>query len=192
MNTDPHRCQWVGSHPLEIAYHDTEWGVPVHDDRTLFEFLILEGAQAGLNWLTVLKKRESYREAFAGFDPAAVARFGDADVEALLQNPGIIRNRLKVRSAIGNAQAFLEVQEEYDSFDAYVWHFVEGAPVVNRWRSLAELPAQTPASQRMSKDLKKRGFNFVGPTICYAFMEAVGMVNDHTVDCFRYREVEGF
>ncbi len=186
---NPHRCAWVGSHPLEIAYHDTEWGVPVHDDRTLFEFLILEGAQAGLNWLTVLKKRESYREAFAGFDPAAVARFGDADVEALLQNPGIIRNRLKVRSAIGNAQAFLEVQQEYDSFDAYVWQFVEGAPVVNRWQSLAEIPAQTPASVRMSKALKKRGFNFVGPTICYAFMEAVGMVNDHKVDCFRYREV---
>ncbi len=181
------RCEWVGRHPLEIAYHDTEWGVPVHDDRVLFEFLILEGAQAGLNWLTVLKKREGYRAAFAGFDPAAVARFGDADVAALLENPGIVRNRLKVESAIKNARGFLKIQEEYGSFDAYVWRFVEGAPVVNRWRTLAELPAQTPASERMSKDLKKRGFNFVGPTICYAFMQAVGMVNDHTVDCFRYR-----
>ena len=183
------RCQWVGSHPLEIAYHDAEWGVPVHDDRVLFEFLILEGAQAGLNWLTVLKKRESYREAFAGFDPAAVARFDEAKEAALLQNPGIVRNRLKVRSAIQNAQGFLKVQEEYGSFDAFIWQFVEGTPVVNHWRTLAELPAQTPASVQMSKALKKRGFNFVGPTICYAFMQAVGMVNDHTVDCFRYRMV---
>jgi len=187
MKTDPQRCAWVGSHPLEIAYHDAEWGVPVHDDRVLFEFLILEGAQAGLNWLTVLKKREHYREAFAGFDPAAVARFGEAETAALLQNPGIVRNRLKVASAIRNAQGFLTVQEEFGSFDAYVWRFVDGAPVVNRWRSMAELPAQTPASERLSKDLKKRGFNFVGPTICYAFMQAVGMVNDHTVDCFRYQ-----
>ncbi len=191
MDMDQQRCQWVGSHPLEIVYHDTDWGVPVHDDRRLFEMLILEGAQAGLNWLTVLKKRESYREAFAGFDPAEVARFDEARVEALLGNPGIVRNRLKVRSAIQNARAFLKVQEEYGTFDAYVWPFVEGAPKVNRWRSLTEIPAQTPESERMSKDLKKRGFNFVGPTICYAFMQAVGLVNDHTVDCYRYHEVQG-
>lgn len=192
MDADKQRCEWVGSHPLEIVYHDTEWGVPVHDDRRLFELLILEGAQAGLNWLTVLKKRESYREAFAGFDPVKIARFDEARVEELLRNPGIIRNRLKVRSAIQNAQAFLTVQEEYGTFDAYVWRFVEGAPTVNTWRSMVEIPAQTPASERMSKALKKRGFNFVGPTICYAFMQAVGLVNDHTVDCFRYHEVVGF
>lgn len=191
MGTDKHRCEWVGSHPLEVAYHDTEWGVPVHDDRRLFESLILEGAQAGLSWSTVLKKRENYREAFARFDPATIARFDEAKVEALLQNPGIIRNRLKVRSAIQNARAFLTVQEEYGSFDAYIWRFVEGAPTVNAWRSLGEIPAKTPAAEQMSKALKKRGFNFVGPTICYAFMQAVGMVNDHTVDCFRYREVTG-
>ncbi len=191
MNLDQQRCQWVGSHPLEIVYHDTDWGVPVHDDRRLFEMLILEGAQAGLNWLTVLKKRESYREAFAGFDPAEVARFDEARVEALLGNPGIVRNRLKVRSAIQNARAFLKIQEDYGTFDAYVWRFVEGAPKVNRWRSMAEIPAQAPESERMSKDLKKRGFNFVGPTICYAFMQAVGLVNDHTVDCYRYHEVQG-
>ena len=191
MDMDQQRCQWVGSHPLEIAYHDTEWGVPVHDDRRLYESLILEGAQAGLSWLTVLKKRESYREAFAGFDPAEVARFDEARVATLLGNPGIIRNRLKVRSAIQNAQAFLKIQEDDGTFDAYVWRFVEGVPKVNRWRSLTEIPAQTPESERMSKDLKKRGFNFVGPTICYAFMQAVGLVNDHTVDCYRYHEVQG-
>ncbi len=191
MDADKRRCEWVGSHPLEIVYHDTDWGVPVHDDRRLFEMLILEGAQAGLNWLTVLKKRESYREAFAGFDPAEVARFDEARVEALLGNPGIVRNRLKVRSAIQNARAFLKIQEDYGTFDAYVWRFVEGVPKVNRWRSMAEIPAQTPESERMSKDLKKRGFNFVGPTICYAFMQAVGLVNDHTVDCYRYHEVQG-
>ncbi len=189
---DKRRCEWVGSHPLEIVYHDTEWGVPVHDDRRLFELLILEGAQAGLNWLTVLKKRESYREAFAGFDPVKIARFDEATVAELLRNPGIIRNRLKVRSAIQNAQAFLTVQEEYGTFDAYLWRFVESTPTVNTWRSMAEIPAQTPASERMSKALKKRGFNFVGPTICYAFMQAVGLVNDHTVDCFRYQEVGRF
>ena len=189
MDVDQRRCEWVGNHPLEIAYHDTEWGAPVHDDRRLFESLILEGAQAGLNWLTVLKKREGYREAFAGFDPEKIARFDEAKVEELLGNPGIVRNRLKVQSAIRNARAFLTVQAEYGTFDAYLWRFVEGAPTVNRWQSLSEIPAQTPASERMSKDLKKRGFNFVGPTICYAFMQSVGMVNDHTVDCFRYREV---
>ncbi len=191
MDMDQQRCEWVGSHPLEIVYHDTEWGIPVHDDRRLFELLILEGAQAGLNWLTVLKKRESYREAFAGFDPAEVARFDEARVEALLRNPGIVRNRLKVRSVIRNARAFLKIQQDYGTFDAYVWPFVEGVPKVNRWRSLTEIPAQTPESERMSKDLQKRGFNFVGPTICYAFMQAVGLVNDHTVDCYRYHEVQG-
>jgi len=191
MDMDQQRCEWVGSHPLEIVYHDTEWGVPVHDDRRLFELLILEGAQAGLNWLTVLKKRESYREAFAGFDPDEVARFDEARVETLLRNPGIVRNRLKVRSAIRNARAFLKVQQDYGTFDAYVWPFVEGVPKTNRWRSLTEIPAQTPESERMSKDLKKRRFNFVGPTICYAFMQAVGLVNDHTVDCYRYHEVQG-
>lgn len=184
------RCQWAGSHPLEIAYHDTEWGVPVHDDRRLFEMLILEGAQAGLTWRTVLKKRESYREAFAGFEPGAVACFDEARIEALLHNTGIVRNRLKVQSAIRNARAFLKVQEEYATFDAFIWRFVGGTPTVNRWRSLAEIPAQTQASVRLSKDLKKRGFNFVGPTICYAYMQAVGLVNDHTVDCFRHREVQ--
>ena len=192
MDTDKRRCEWVGSHPLEVAYHDTEWGVPVHDDRRLFESLILEGAQAGLSWLTVLKKRESYREAFAGFDPVKIARFDEATVEVLLRNPGIIRNRLKVRSAIQNAQAFLTVREEYGTFEAYLWRFVEGTPTVNTWRSMAEIPAQTLASEQMSKALKKRGFNFVGPTICYAFMQAVGLVNDHTVDCFRYQEIVGF
>ena len=189
MDARQRRCDWVGTNPLEIAYHDTEWGVPVHEDRRLFESLILEGAQAGLNWLTVLKKREGYRQAFAGFDPAAVARFDEATVERLLDDPGIIRHRLKIRSAIQNARAFLKIQEAYGTFDAYVWQFVEGRPQVNRWRSLAEIPAQTPASQRLSKDLKARGFNFVGPTICYAFMQAMGLVNDHTVDCFRYHEV---
>jgi DNA-3-methyladenine glycosylase I len=180
------RCAWAGDDPLYVAYHDDEWGVPLHDDRLLFEFLILEGAQAGLSWSTILKKRENYRAAFDGFDPAIVARYDEAKVAALLADPGIVRNRLKVRSAIQNAQAFLRVQEEFGSFDAYIWQFVGGQPVQNAWQSLADLPAETATSRAMSKDLKKRGFNFVGPTICYAFMQAVGMVNDHTVDCFRY------
>lgn len=189
MTIDQPRCDWVGSHPIEIAYHDTEWGVPVHDDQRLFESLILEGAQAGLSWLTVLKKRESYRAAFAGFDPAAVAQFDAAQEAALLQNPGIIRNRLKVRAAIQNAQGVLQIQEDYGSFDAYIWQFVAGTPIVNHWAMVATIPTKTPASIQMSKALKKRGFNFVGPTICYAFMQATGMVNDHTTDCFRYHEV---
>ncbi len=183
------RCGWCGSDPLYMSYHDEEWGVPVFDDQKLFEFLVLEGAQAGLSWITILKRREGYRRAFAGFDPAKVARFSDKRMEKLLQDPGIIRNRLKVRSAIQNAKSFLKVQEEFGSFSNYQWAFVEGKPIVNHFRSLQEVPAETPLSKAFSKDLKKRGFNFVGPTIVYAHMQAVGMVNDHLVDCFRHKEV---
>jgi len=183
------RCAWVGSDPLYVAYHDEEWGVPVHDDRTLFEFLILEGAQAGLSWSTILKKRENYRAAFDNFDPAKVAAYGDNKAAALLADPGIVRNRLKVNAAIRNARAFLDVQAEFGSFDAYIWRFVDGRPRQNAWRSLSEIPAETDQARAMSKDLQRRGFTFVGPTICYAFMQAVGLVNDHTVDCFRYGEV---
>ena len=183
------RCQWAGTDPLYVAYHDLEWGVPVHDDRTLFEFLILEGAQAGLSWSTILKKRDAYRAAFDNFDPAVVASYGEAKVAELLANPGIVRNRAKIASAIKNAQAFLAVQQEFGSFDATIWRFVDGRPRQNSWRSLSEMPASTPESKAMSKDLPKRGFNFVGPTICYAFMQATGMVNDHVVDCFRYPEL---
>ncbi len=183
------RCAWAGSDPLYQAYHDQEWGVPLHDDRLLFEFLILEGAQAGLSWITILRKREAYRRAFAGFDPATVASFDDARVASLLADPGIVRNRLKVASAVGNARAFLAVREEFGSFDAYIWRFVDGRPVRNAWRKLSDVPARTPLSDVMSRDLKRRGFSFVGSTICYAFMQAVGMVNDHTTDCFRWREL---
>jgi DNA-3-methyladenine glycosylase I len=183
------RCDWAGDDPLMVAYHDREWGVPAHDDQRLFEFLILEGAQAGLSWATILKKRVNYRKAFASFDPQQVARFDAARVEELLQNPGIVRNRLKVRAAVTNARAFLEVQEAFGSFDAFVWGFVGGQPIQNAWTSLSELPAQTPESQAMSAELKRREFKFVGPTICYAFMQATGMVNDHVVDCFRYRDL---
>lgn len=183
------RCTWVTEDPLYIAYHDEEWGVPLHDDRALFEFLILEGAQAGLSWLTVLRKREAYRKAFAGFDPEKVARFTPRKIERLLENPGIIRNRLKVHSAVTNARAFLKVQEEFGSFDRFIWDFTGGKPIQNRWRSDAELPAKTPLSDRISKELKRRGFKFVGSTICYAHMQATGMVNDHTTDCFRYGAV---
>ena len=186
MSRERRRCGWVGSDPLEIAYHDEEWGNPVHDDRTLFEFLILEGAQAGLSWSTVLKKRARYREVMAGFDPARVARFDARKKKRLLADPGIIRNRLKVDSAVRNARAFLAVQEEHGSFDAYLWDFVDGRPVVNRWKTLGEIPASTELSDRLSKDLKKRGLNFVGSTICYAFLQAVGVVNDHVVGCFRH------
>jgi DNA-3-methyladenine glycosylase I len=185
-----HRCAWART-PLGITYHDTEWGVPVHDDRLLFEFLTLEGAQAGLSWETILRKRDAYREAFAGFDPAAVARFRPARVEQLLRNPGIVRNRLKINSAVGNAKAFLALQKDFGSFDAYLWRFVGGAPRVNRWRTLQQVPARTEASDALSRDLLDRGFKFVGSTICYAFMQAVGMVNDHTVDCFRHKRVAG-
>lgn len=186
---DVYRCEWAGSDPLMIAYHDLEWGTPVHDDRVLFEFLILEGAQAGLSWATILKKREAYREAFRGFDPETVARFDEADRARLLGDAGIVRNRRKIDAAITNARAFLAVQEAEGSFDRYIWQFVDGAPLQNRWRTVGELPAQTPVSVAMSKALKQRGFSFVGPTICYAFMQAVGMVNDHVVDCFRYAEL---
>ena len=183
------RCAWVGTDPLYVSYHDKEWGVPVHDDRLLFEFLVLEGAQAGLSWLTILRKREGYRRAFAGFDPAAVAAFGSEDIDRLLADPGIVRNRLKIGSAIANACALLRVQEEFGSFDAYVWGFTGGETIHNEWRTMGEIPAKTPEAERMSADLKKRGFRFVGPTICYAHMQATGMVNDHTVDCFRYEEL---
>jgi DNA-3-methyladenine glycosylase I len=182
------RCVWARD-DMMIRYHDEEWGVPVHDDRVLFEFLILEGAQAGLSWETILKKRENYRAAFAGFDSAVVAGFDDAKVAALLEDPGIVRNRLKIASAVTNARAFLAVQSEFGSFDAYVWRFVDGQPRVNAWRSLSELPARTAESDALSRDFQKRGFRFVGSTICYAFMQAVGMVNDHTTECFRYAAV---
>lgn len=185
------RCEWAGSDPLYVAYHDHDWGVPVHDDRLLFEMLILEGAQAGLSWATILKKRAGYRSAFADFDPALVAGFDEANVADLLANPGIVRNRAKIAAAIGNARAFLAVQTEFGSFDAYIWRFVGGRVKQNAWAGLADIPAETAASQAMSKDLSKRGFRFVGPTICYAFMQAVGMVNDHVVSCFRYAELGG-
>jgi DNA-3-methyladenine glycosylase I len=184
-STQPVRCAWANGE-LSIRYHDEEWGVPVHDDRTLFEFLILEGAQAGLSWNTILNKRENYREVFDGFDPERVARYDRRKIERLLRDSGIVRNKLKVGSAVGNAKAFLQVQKEFGSFDAYIWQFVAGKPRLNSPKSLRQVPARTPDSDAISKDLKKRGFNFVGSTICYAFMQAVGMVNDHVVDCFRY------
>ncbi|TNF70823.1 MAG: DNA-3-methyladenine glycosylase I [Acidobacteria bacterium] len=184
------RCEWSGKESQMIDYHDREWGTPVHDDRTLFEFLILEGAQAGLSWSTVLKKRERYRQVFDNFDAAKIARYTEKKTAKLLADPGIIRNRLKVASAVRNAKAFLAVQEDYGSFDAFIWQFVGGKPIVNRWRSMKQIPAQTKESDAMSRELKRRGFNFVGSTICYAFMQAVGMVNDHTVDCFRYKELK--
>ncbi len=183
------RCEWCGDDPLYRRYHDQEWGVPLRDDRRLFEFLILEGAQAGLAWITILRKREHYQRVFAGFDPERVARFTAADVERLLQDPGIVRNRLKVESTITNAQAYLQVQRESGSFAEYIWSFTDGETIENRWRTLAEIPAETDVSRRLSKDLRKRRFRFVGPTICYAFMQAVGMVNDHVVGCYRYREL---
>jgi DNA-3-methyladenine glycosylase I len=184
--SSPVRCTWANGE-LSIRYHDEEWGVPVHHDGTLFEFLILEGAQAGLSWNTILNKRDNYRKAFDGFDPERVARFDRRKIDRLLRDPGIVRNRLKIASAVANAKAFLRVQKEFGSFDRYIWQFVNGKPQVNALRSPKQLPARTAASDAMSKDLKKRGFNFVGSTICYAFMQAVGMVNDHVIDCFRYR-----
>jgi DNA-3-methyladenine glycosylase I len=182
---DKKRCGWA-KNESSIRYHDEEWGVPVHDDGTLFEFLILEGAQAGLSWDTILKKRENYRRAFAGFDPKKVARFGQRKQEELLRDPGIVRNRLKVASAVENARAFLRVQKEVGSFDAYVWKFVGGKPKMNEWKSLKQVPAKTAESDALSKDLQKRGFRFVGSTICYAFMQATGLVNDHAAECFLY------
>lgn len=182
------RCRWA-KNELYVQYHDEEWGVPVHDDCTLFEFLVLEGAQAGLSWETILKKREGYREAFDHFDPTAVAKYGKRKQQSLLSNPGIVRNRLKIEATIQNARAFLAVQKDFGTFDKYVWGFVGHRPKQNAWKSLAEVPARTAESDAMSKDLKRRGFTFVGSTICYAFMQAVGMVNDHLVGCFRHREL---
>jgi DNA-3-methyladenine glycosylase I len=183
------RCTWAGTDPLYVAYHDEEWGVPVHIDLKLFEFLVLEGAQAGLSWITILRKREGYREAFAGFDPAKVARFDEAHEVALKNDESIVRNGLKIASAVKNARAFLRIQEEFGSFDAYQWRFVDGRAVTNTWKAREQVPASTPVSDAFSKDLRKRGFTFVGSTIIYAHMQAVGMVNDHTTDCFRHREV---
>jgi DNA-3-methyladenine glycosylase I len=183
------RCLWAGNDELYIHYHDTEWGVPVYDDRRLFEFLLLEGAQAGLSWITILRRRDSYRKAFADFDPELVARFNSRKIQALLLDAGIIRNHLKIESAVKNARAFLKVQEEFGSFAAYQWRFVDGKPIQNRIKCHADLPAKTPLSEALSKDLKKRGFSFVGPTIVYAHMQAVGMVNDHVTDCFRHQQV---
>ncbi len=185
----PVRCGWCGTDPDYVRYHDTEWGVPLHDDRRLFEFLVLESAQAGLSWLTILKKREHYRQAFAGFDIERVARFNRRSIERLLADPGIVRNRRKIAAAINNARRCLALQDEFGSLDAYFWQFTEGRVIRNRWRTLDAIPANTPVSDAMSRDLKSRGFRFVGSTICYAFMQATGMVNDHLVDCFRHREV---
>jgi DNA-3-methyladenine glycosylase I len=190
--TNIQRCGWASlDDPLYRAYHDEEWGVPLHDDRKIFELLVLEGAQAGLSWGTILRKRENFRRAFAGFDPSKVAGFDDAKVKALLSDPGIVRNKLKIRSAIENAKAFLEVRREFGSFDSYVWAFVGGTPKINRWRRLGDIPAMTRESEELSRDLFRRGFRFVGPTICYAHMQATGMVNDHLVSCFRYSELGG-
>lgn len=185
----PIRCAWSGNDPLMVEYHDTEWGVPIHDDRTLFEFLILEGAQAGLSWQTVLNKRQNYRKVFSNFDAKKIARFTQEDRARLLANSGIIRNRLKIDAAVQNAQAFLQVQKEFGSFDAYIWGFVGGKPINHKLASIKDVPAKIIESDAMSKDLQKRGFKFVGSTICYAFMQAVGMVNDHDVKCFRYKEI---
>jgi DNA-3-methyladenine glycosylase I len=188
----PTRCEWAPEgDPAYLTYHDEEWGLPSHDDRHLYEMLTLEGAQAGLSWATILHKREGYRKAFAGFDPAKVARFDRRKVEQLLLDPSIVRNRLKVESAVANARATIAVQEELGSLDAYLWSFVGGAPFVNRWRRLSQIPAETDRSRAMSRDLKERGFRFVGPTVCYAFMQATGMVNDHVASCFRFAELQG-
>jgi DNA-3-methyladenine glycosylase I len=189
MATTLKRCAWSGDDPLYVEYHDKEWGVPVHDDRRLFEFLVLEGMQAGLSWITILRKRENFRRAFAGFDPEKVARFGKREIARLMADAGIIRNELKILSAVTNAQAFLRVREEFGSFDKYLWQFVGGAPRINRRRSMKDVPATSPESDAMSRDLKKRGFKFVGSTICYAHMQATGMVNDHVTSCFRYQHL---
>jgi DNA-3-methyladenine glycosylase I len=185
------RCEWANKTELEQLYHDNEWGVPVHDDRTLFEFLILEGAQAGLSWSTILQKREGYRNAFHKFDALSISRYSDADILRLLANPEIVRNRLKINATITNARAFLRIQHEFGSFDRYIWQYVHGRPIQNAWKRLMDIPSSSPESSTMSKDLQKRGFKFVGTTICYAFMQAVGMVNDHRVGCFRYKQVKG-
>lgn len=190
--TAPTRCAWCGADPLYQSYHDLEWGVPLHDETRLFEFLILEGAQAGLSWLTILKKREGYRRAFADFDAERVAAFGEADVARLLADPGIVRNRLKIAAAIGNARATLKIREQFGGLDAYFWRFVDGRPIRNAWRDMASVPARTPLSDSLSKDLQQRGFKFVGSTIVYAHMQATGMVNDHTVDCYRHAELHAW
>ena len=195
MNSDAkkskYRCQWSGDNPLMIAYHDREWGVPVKKDRVHFEFLVLDAAQAGLSWLTVIKKRENYRTAFTGFDPEKVARFTQKKIEKLLLDPGIIRNRQKVESAVKNARAFLEVKSEFGSFNKYIWEFVGGQTIQNKWKKMDDIPAKTAVSEAMSKDMKARGFGFCGPTICYAYMQAAGLVNDHEIKCFRYHSVGG-
>ncbi len=185
----PERCSWCGEHEFYVAYHDMEWGVPLHDDQKLFEFLILEGAQAGLSWLTILKKRDAYRKAYYQFDAEKISRFNSRSIERLMNNAGIVRNRLKIEASIDNARAFLEVQDEFGSFDKFIWQYVNHRPRQNRWRQLKDIPALTNESQQMSKDLQQRGFRFVGPTICYAFMQATGMVNDHVTTCFRYKQV---
>jgi DNA-3-methyladenine glycosylase I len=184
------RCDWANRSELEQSYHDHEWGVEIHDDRTLFEFLVLEGAQAGLSWSTILRKREGYRRAFDNFDARKISKYSENTVSRLLTNSEIIRNRLKINATITNARAFLQVQKEFGSFDRYIWQFVNGKPIQNSWRKMTDIPSSTPESEAMSKDLKKRGFKFIGATICYAFMQAVGMVNDHVVDCFRYKELK--
>ncbi|MFB3886460.1 MAG: DNA-3-methyladenine glycosylase I [Thermodesulfobacteriota bacterium] len=181
------RCEWANKDEFERSYHDKEWGVPIHDDRRIFEFLVLEGSQAGLSWSIILRKREGYRKAFDNFDARKISRYSETDVSRLLANPEIIRNRLKIKAAITNAQAFLKVREEFGSFDRYIWQFVHGRPIQNAWKKMTDIPSSSPESEAMSKDLQKRGFKFVGSTICYAFMQAVGMVNDHVVDCFRYK-----
>ncbi|MFW5988653.1 MAG: DNA-3-methyladenine glycosylase I [Desulfosudaceae bacterium] len=183
------RCHWAGPDPVYIAYHDKEWGVPVHDDRTLYEFLVLEGAQAGLSWLTILKKRDHYRAVFDNFDPPTVAGYTEKKITDLMADAGIIRNRLKIEAAVNNARVVLSIREQFGTLDKYLWNFVDGCPIINAWQTAAEVPAETSISRAMSRDLKQRGASFVGPVICYAFMQAVGMVNDHTVDCFRHREL---
>lgn len=189
MSKKLNRCEWCGNDPLYTEYHDEEWGVPVHNDQKLFEMLLLEGFQAGLSWITILRKRENFRKAFANFKPAKVSKFTQVQIEKLLTDPGIVRNRLKVEGAVINAKEFLNVQKEFGSFDKYIWQFVEYKPIINKFFSLKELPAKTKESAAMSKDLKKRGFKFIGSTICYAFMQATGMVNDHVVDCYRHKEI---
>ena len=184
------RCEWVGEDQLLMDYHDNEWGVPLHDDQSLFEFIILEGVQAGLSWLTILKKRKNYRLAFAGFDPVVVAKYDEKKIQELLQNRGIVRNNLKIRATITNARSFLKIQKEFGSFDKYIWQFVGNIPIRNRWKRLNEIPSKSVKSELMSRDLKQRGFKFVGPTMCYAFMQAIGMVNDHTIHCFRYEDLK--
>jgi DNA-3-methyladenine glycosylase I len=183
------RCTWCGSDPQYVAYHDEDWGVPVYDDRLLFEMLVLEGAQAGLSWLTILKKRANYRQAFHDFDATRIARYDQTEINRLMQDAGIVRNRLKIEAAVKNARGFLQIREEFSSFADYLWRYVDGKQIINEWKNPSALPAHTRLSNQLSKDFKKRGFNFVGPTICYAFMQSIGMVNDHTTDCFRYREI---